>query len=140
MPGYVEQNLIKDENVLYRGTLSPWAFAGRIALGLVLVPFGIGLLLLLGIWIWIRNIELAVTNKRIIVKTGFIARETIELNLGKVESLQVNQGVWGRICNYGSIQINGTGMSHAPIHGVQDPLAFRRHFMEAQDLSIQARA
>jgi uncharacterized membrane protein YdbT with pleckstrin-like domain len=139
MARYVEDNLIADERLLYTGRLSPWAFAGRIALGIVLVPVGIGLLLLAGVWIWLRTVELAVTSKRLIVKSGLVSRETIEMNLGKVESLQVNQGVMGRLLGFGSIQVNGTGTSHAPIRGVADPLEFRRQFMQAQDQAIHAR-
>jgi uncharacterized membrane protein YdbT with pleckstrin-like domain len=76
---------------------------------------------------------LAVTNKRVIAKTGFISRKTIEMNLTKVESMQVDQGIFGRLLNFGSLKINGTGASNAPITGISAPLEFRRSFMEAQD-------
>jgi len=139
MDGYVASNLIRDEQIVHMGRLSPWAFAGRIALGILLAPIGVGLLLLAGVWIWLRTVELAVTSKRLIIKSGWIARHTVELNLGKVESLQVSQGFWGRVLDYGSIQVNGTGASHAPIHGVRNPLEFRRQFMQAQDRAINDR-
>ena len=136
-PAMSTTNLIRGETVVYRGKLSAWAFGGRIALGVVLVPLVVGILILAGVWISIKTAELAVTNKRVITKFGWIRRDTIEMNVSKVESLQVDQTVWGRICNYGSIQINGTGTSHAPIIGVADPLTFRRMFMEAQDQALR---
>jgi len=77
---------------------------------------------------------LAITNKRIIVKFGFIRRQTVEISLSKVESIQVNQGLWGRVFNFGSLVVTGSGSSHAPIHEVSDPMGFRRAFVEAQDV------
>lgn len=139
MDPYVEKNLIKDEQLVYTGRLSAWGFAGRIVLGVLLIPLVVGVLLLAWVWIQMRTMELAITTKRLIVKSGLISRQTIELNLGKVESLQVDQSVLGRLLGYGSIRVNGTGASHAPIHGVADPLEFRRQFMQAQDQAIHAR-
>ena len=139
MDPYVEKNLIKDEQVVYTGRLSAWGFAGQIALGIVLIPLVVGIVMLIWVWIRMRTMELAITTKRLIIKSGLISRQTIELNLGKVESLQVDQSVLGRMLGYGSIQVNGTGTSHAPIHGVADPLEFRRQFMQAQDQAINAR-
>ncbi len=56
-----------------------------------------------------RSTELAVTNKRIITKSGLIQRNTTEMFLEKVESIQVDQGILGRIFDFGSITISGTG-------------------------------
>lgn len=138
MASYVDTTLIKDERVLHRGQLSLWSLAGHIAGGIILLPvFGLGLILLTIAWIRYHSTELAVTNKRLITKTGFIRRETVELNLLKVESMEVHQGVWGRMLDFGSLKINGTGASHTPLDGIRDPLAFRRIFMEAQDQAQQ---
>ena len=138
MAGYVDSNLINGEVVLHRGALSLWALAGYIILGALLIPlFGVGLVILLMAYIKYKTTELAVTNKRVIAKVGFISRETVELNLSKAESIQINQSLFGRIFNYGSLKINGTGSSHAPIDGIRDPLEFRRQFMEAQDQGVQ---
>ena len=138
MGGYVDANLIKDERVLHRGALSVWALSLPGLLGLVLIPFyGLGLLILALVVIRYYTTELAVTNKRVIVKVGWIGRNTIEMNLNKIESMQVNQSVFGRMMNYGSLTINGTGTSHAPIPGIDNPLAFRRAFMESHDQQLQ---
>lgn len=140
MASYVDSNLIKDETVQYRGELSLWALAGYIVPGVLLVPlFGVGLVILLMGYIKYKTTELAVTNKRVIAKTGFISRETVELNLAKTESIQINQSLLGRVFNYGSLMINGTGASHAPIAGIRAPLEFRRQFMETQDKALAQR-
>ena len=66
-----------------------------------------------------------------IAKFGFVKRHTVEINLDKVEALKVEQGVLGRMLNYGTIFISGAGTSVAPIADIADPLVFRRKFMEA---------
>jgi uncharacterized membrane protein YdbT with pleckstrin-like domain len=73
---------------------------------------------------------LAFTNERVIAKIGFIKRVTVELNINKVESIQVHQSVLGRIFNYGSIVIAGAGNPQAPIAGISKPMIFRNKFME----------
>jgi len=134
MSKYIDNVLIQDERIVYRGRLSAWALMGLIAWGVVLLPFfGIGLLVLLIAYLKFISTELAITNKRIIAKFGFISRRTTEINLNKVESLQVDQSVMGRMFNYGSLVISGAGTPQAPIPGIYDPLAFRKAFMEAQE-------
>jgi len=71
--------------------------------------------------------ELAVTDRRVIYKTGLIARHTLEMNRGKVESVDVEQSVWGRILGFGTIIVRGTGGSLEPIRLIDDPLTFRSH-------------
>ncbi len=63
---------------------------------------------------WYRRwtTEIAVTNKRIIFKRGFISRHTAEMNMDKVASVDVDQNLWGRIFDYGSVHILGTGGAH----------------------------
>ena len=139
MASYVDSVLISGESVLHRGHVSLWPHAWKIVLGIVLLPlFGLGLVLLAWVWILYRTTEIAITNKRIIAKFGFISRSTIEINLPKVESVQVDQGVVGRILDYGTIIVAGAGTPNLSIPGAADPLEFRKHFMEATD-RMQAR-
>jgi uncharacterized membrane protein YdbT with pleckstrin-like domain len=74
--------------------------------------------------------ELVITNRRIIAKFGLISRYTIEINLQKIESISVSQSIFGRILNYGDLQIIGTGGTIEPIPNIGDPLMFRRKFDE----------
>ena len=134
MASYIESTLIKDERILYAGHISAWTLTWLILPGIVLLPaFGAGLILLGAAWIKYKSTELAITNKRVIAKFGFISRRTVEININKIESLQVDQGVLGRIFNFGTLLISGTGVSQAPILGISKPLEFRKAFMEAQD-------
>lgn len=140
MGKYIAGTLIKDESVVYEGHTSLWSLVPLIVIGFLLLPFmGAGLLFWLAAYLRYATTELAFTNKRVIAKFGFISRQTIELNLSKVESVQVNQGVFGRIFNFGTLVISGAGNPQAPIPGISDPMAFRRALMEYQD-QTQARA
>jgi len=139
MASYVEGTLIADEKVIYTGAVSLWSLLPLFILGALLLPaFGIGLLLFLWAYIEYKTTELAFTNKRVIAKSGFIRRQTVELNLVKVESLQVNQGIVGRIFNFGTLVISGAGNPQAPIKGISNPMTFRRSFMEYQDRQKQS--
>lgn len=134
MASYVEGALVKDEKVVYVGKVSLWSLSGRIALGFILLPlFGLGLILWLMAYVKYKTTELAITNKRVIAKFGFISRSTIELNINKVESIQVDQTMLGRMFNFGTLIISGAGNPQAPIPGISNPMGFRRAFMEAQD-------
>ena len=128
---YIDDSLIEGERILHRARVSWWSQFGLLLLGLVLLVVVIGLFFLVAAWIKVRSTEIAITNRRIIAKFGFIRRHTVEINLEKVESLQVEQGVLGRFLNFGTIFIGGTGHAIAPMRDIADPLVFRRKFMEA---------
>jgi uncharacterized membrane protein YdbT with pleckstrin-like domain len=76
---------------------------------------------------WFRRAttETDVTNFRIVHKTGFIKRRTFEMSLDKVESVDVNQSILGRIMNYGDVTILGVGEGRETIRTIAEPLAFR---------------
>lgn len=134
MGSYVESNLIKNEKVQYEGKTSVWSLLPRIFLGLILLPFfGIGLLFWASAAITYYTTELAITNKRVIAKFGLIRRNTVEMNVSKVESIQVDQGILGRIFNFGSVLVSGAGDPKAPIPGISNPLQFRKLFFEVQE-------
>ncbi len=69
--------------------------------------------------------EIAVTDRRVIYKRGFINRHTIEMNMDKVASVDVDQSVLGRVLNYGTVTVQGTGMSFEPLRRIESPLALR---------------
>jgi Bacterial PH domain len=76
---------------------------------------------------WIRRVstELAVTDRRVIFKRGLVRRHTVEMNMDKVESVDVDQSILGRIFNYGDVTVRGTGASIEPLRLIDDPLGFR---------------
>jgi uncharacterized membrane protein YdbT with pleckstrin-like domain len=76
---------------------------------------------------WFKRIttEIAVTNRRIIYKRGFISRHTIEMQMDKVESVDVTQSIMGRILGYGDILIRGVGEGIEPLKNIDSPIEFR---------------
>jgi uncharacterized membrane protein YdbT with pleckstrin-like domain len=71
--------------------------------------------------------ELAVTDRRVIYKTGVLRRHTMEMNRSKVETVGVDQSILGRMLGYGTVVVRGTGGSFEPIPFIGEPLTFRNH-------------
>ena len=155
--GYVEKNLLNNEEVVYKANMHWFIFVPSVLtfiIGLSLffieggdqdskAMFTLGgfIIVLMAFWSFIKALiqkvstELAVTSKRVIAKIGFIRRDTVELNHNQVESFHVNQSILGRIFGFGTIIINGTGGGKTPIPNIDSPLEFRRNAMETIDNS-----
>lgn len=132
MASYIEGSLLSNETILHQGRISLWSMFPLILLGVILTPIVIGLVLLVMVYIRYKTTELAITNQRVVVKTGLISRKIIEINIGKVESVEVTQTVLGRLFDFGSLSISGTGFNQAPIPNIADPMAFRKALTQAQ--------
>ena len=149
MARYIDQILQPGEKVLY-STNAHWIFhfPGIVAWIAALVLFALsrqttveglvllcltaaGLVALLALywtlkgWFHRWTTETDVTNFRVVHKTGFITRKTFEMSLDKVESVDVDQTILGRIFNYGDVTIRGVGEGVETIRTISAPLAFR---------------
>jgi uncharacterized membrane protein YdbT with pleckstrin-like domain len=76
-------------------------------------------------WIGAVSTELAVTDKRVIAKTGFIRRSTHEIARHKIEGVAVQQSLTGRMLNFGTVTVRGTGGGLAPMTAIANPVHFR---------------
>lgn len=76
-------------------------------------------------WIRRRATEIVVTNHRVIYKRGLISRHTVEMNISKVETVDVEQDILGRLLNYGTVMVRGTGENLEPLRHIDAPLALR---------------
>lgn len=83
--------------------------------------------------------EMAVTNHRVVIKTGLMSRKTIEMLLNKVESIEVSETPAGRILGYGTIVMIGTGGTPEPFHKMAHPLEFRSHVQQQIEKATLAR-
>ena len=120
MGHYVNNNLIKDEQVELETTYHWIIFCNlRAILTLFIAPL-----------IDKYTDEFVITNKRVIIKTGLISRRTLEMNLSKIESVNIDQGVLGRILGFGTIRIIGTGGTKEAFPNIRQPLVFRKRFQE----------
>jgi Bacterial PH domain len=72
---------------------------------------------------WIT--EIAVTNRRVIYKRGLIQRETNEMNMDKVESVQIDQSIFGRMLDYGNVTTLGTGEGFKTLRTIASPIELR---------------
>jgi uncharacterized membrane protein YdbT with pleckstrin-like domain len=86
---------------------------------------GLALLFAIQAWFIRWSTEIAVTDKRVIYKRGLINRHTIEMNMDKVATVDVDQSVLGRLLNYGTVTVRGTGLSFEPLYRIESPLALR---------------
>ena len=77
-------------------------------------------------WLRLRTIEHGVTNKRVIYKHGIISRNTEEMKLGSIETVRIDQGVWGRILGFGDIRLTGKGISDVVFRRMDDPMEVKR--------------
>ncbi|HEY3197026.1 MAG TPA: PH domain-containing protein [Nitrospirales bacterium] len=145
---YIEGNLVPGERIIYRAHLhwSTFLAAGLVLLvctsaaifvasdnnqSLALVIFLIGTLPLAWSYLRYRCSEFAVTDKRVLVKTGVIARHTLETLLNKIENIGVEQTLMGRLLNYGTIQVTGTGSTKETFTNIAAPLEFRKQVQGA---------
>ena len=133
---YIDQSLVEGETIVHRAHVSWWSQFWLLFLGVLTLVVAIGLIFLAWAWIRVHSTEIAITNRRIIAKFGFVQRRTIEININQVESLRVDQGFWGRLLNFGTIIVAGTGSSLEPAPDIADPLVFRRKFMEATNRPV----
>ncbi len=126
--------------VTYLPGLFLWAVAGVLAgllpsapalhflvLTVAAIVFIIGAILLARAWFHRVTTEIAVTDRRIIYKRGFVRRYTVEMHMDKVESVDVDQSILGRLLDYGDVIIHGTGMGIEPLPNIDHPLELRNH-------------
>jgi uncharacterized membrane protein YdbT with pleckstrin-like domain len=120
MGSYIESNLLKDERVVYETRLHWIKFVSlRGILTLFISPL-----------IERLSSEFAITNRRVIIKLGLVSRRTFEMNLSKIESVNVAQSLLGRMLGYGTITIIGTGGTRETFGDIAAPVEFRRQFQQ----------
>jgi len=93
---------------------------------LAIPTLGITLLLALWEWLKLRSIEQGVTNKRVILKKGIVSRRTEEMKISSIETVEIQQSVWGRILGYGTVKVTGRGVSDLVFERVSDPMAVKK--------------
>src|SRR5881227_2146551 len=133
---YVQRVLQPDETVIHQSRLHPLIFLPALLLLVIAVALlvasaqfagDVSLAFKAAAAIRRATTELAVTDRRVIYKSGLLARHTLEMNRSKVESVDVDQSILGRIFGFGTIIVRGTGGSLEPIRMISDPLTFRSH-------------
>ena len=167
--GYIEDNLMPKEKILFSARVHPAVFLPAVILFsscLIMVGYALyygsqgneadsffaGLFFLFAIGLFFSSIyfalealitlratEFAVTNRRVIAKTGFIRRNTLEMLLPKIESVAVDQNLLGRLMNFGTVTVTGTGGTEESFRAIINPFSMRKkinqiieHFSNSQ--------
>ena len=86
-----------------------------------------GVLLFIPAWLKRFGTEIAVTDRRVIYKT--VQRDTTEINMAKIESVDVSQSILGRVFGFGTLTIRGTGETIEALRNIASPLQFRNAIM-----------
>ena len=153
---YIDANLLAGERVVFRTRLHWKLLVGPVLFMLVtLVPIAwlraagnfnnwaliapaIGLIVLLAAILKRQSSDFAVTNKRVMMKTGLFNTRSIELLLSKVEAIAVHQTLAGRMFGYGDIVVTGSGGTEETFSDIQAPLEFRRAMQSVTDAQSRA--
>lgn len=149
--GYIDANLLDGEQVIYRAKRhwmvffrsTVWAFLAFIFISSGSSGTGAFLVLLtiidaIAALLEYKTSEFGLTNRRVLIKVGFIRRKSLETLLPKVEGIQVDQGLFGRMFNYGTIIITGTGGTQSPFEKISNPFEFRKKVQEQISLPQKA--
>jgi uncharacterized membrane protein YdbT with pleckstrin-like domain len=159
---YIEQNLIPGEKLIYR-TGVHWSvlFGPAIVAAIIAAP-GIAILTfrdeivakgipvnaadiaaaafivvavaIFGYSVIKKNAtEIAVTDKRVIIKTGMTSRRSLEIMIAKVESIGIDETLMGRMLGYGTVVIHGTGGTPEPFRKIAHPSEFRMAVQQQVD-------
>lgn len=153
---YIQDNLLPNEKILFSARVHPAVFLPSavsllVSIGFVIFTLSLaskadataslsaGFLFLVAGMFFVYSIllglqalitmlttEFAVTNRRVIAKTGFIRRHTLEMLLPKIESVAVNQNILGRLLNFGTVTVTGTGGTKESFRAISDPIAVRK--------------
>lgn len=125
--GYVEDTIGTNEKIVYTVNFH-WIYTFSAFLYLLFFGvFIIGIIIFLKMMINKWTTERVLTNSRYIQKTGWIARDTEEISIYKIEEVDLSQSILGRILGYGSISISGTGSCNIVLKSIDDPLIFQKY-------------
>ena len=125
--GYIQDSLSNGEEVRDLFKLHWFAKIPMIIWIILAIPtLGITLLLALWEWLKLRSIEQGLTNKRVILKKGIISRKSEEMKITSIETVEIVQGVMGRMFGYGDVKVTGRGLSDLLFKKINDPMDVKR--------------
>jgi uncharacterized membrane protein YdbT with pleckstrin-like domain len=133
---YLEESLAPGERIVARFALH-WTAKGRLILGVVLIPVIVGIFITLYEYLRLRGIEMAVTTQRVVYKTGIVGRETEEIRLSALETVDLQQSTWGRLFGFGNVRVTGRGESSLLYTRVSDPVNVKRAIETAYSANVE---
>jgi uncharacterized membrane protein YdbT with pleckstrin-like domain len=124
---YIEESLSTGERVegLFKLHWFAWVPMG-IWIILGIPTLGLTWIIAIYEFLKLKFLEQGVTNKRVILKRGIISRKTEEMKLSSIETVEIDQGIFGRIFGFGTVKITGRGISDFVFRGIDDPMSVKR--------------
>lgn len=133
MASYIDESLTRNETLVARFKLHWTAWVGFwVCIVLGLPTFGVLWIVALVLFLRNKGLERAVTSKRVIQKKGVISRNSDEMKLGSIETVEIQQGVLQRILGTGTVRVTGRGISDVVMHNVDDPMTVKKTIEEAE--------
>jgi membrane protein YdbS with pleckstrin-like domain len=120
--------------ILYYTKLLTLSIDGVMNLLLTLVPIFV---LVIPFFLWLKSFEQGVTNRRVVLKSGIVSRDTTEIRLEAIEKIEIKQTVLGRIFNFGTVHVTGKGTASLIIKDIDDPIEIKRAIESAVELREQ---
>jgi len=135
---YLDESLAPGESIVARFPLH-WTAKWRLIVYLLLAIPTLGIALLAAIYEWIRlrSIEMGVTNRRVVRKTGIVSRQTEELRLASIETIDLRQTAWGRMFGFGDVVLTGRGESAMIFSRLAAPLEAKRAIESAYAANVE---
>ena len=133
---YLDESLAPGETIVARFQLH-WTAKGRLILALVLCLVVIGIPFAIYEWLRLRAIELGVTTHRVVRKTGIIGRQSEEVRLSAIETVDLMQSTWGRLLGFGTVRVTGRGESSMVLERVADPVGVKRAIETAYSTNVE---
>jgi uncharacterized membrane protein YdbT with pleckstrin-like domain len=129
---YVEETLGPDERIIYVARFHWFYTLSAVLILIILGPLLIGIVIFFAMMIRKWTTEIAVTNMRFVYKRGWISRQTEEMSLHRIEEVNFEQSIFGRIFGYGRLHLSGTGIGTITLPSIDDPIGLRRAIQEAK--------
>jgi len=131
---YIEESLGDGETIIAEAHF-PWTYGALAWAALILLFWVIGLGIVIFIVMMVRKAttEIGVTSHRFVEKKGLFTRHTNEIALPNIEGVKLNQSLWGRIFDYGTVRIEGTGVDAVTTPNIADPVGFVRAIQTAKE-------
>ena len=129
---YISQTILPGEQIRYEAHFHWLEKFGALVLCFVVVGF------FYIIWMWCA--EMAITDRRMIYKRGWIIRRTEEISLHRIEEVNLRQSILGRILGYGKVQVRGMGGGNITLPTIGSPMRFKQALDKAKAIAEEARA
>ncbi len=136
---YIEQSLSTNEKIEHIFQLH-WFVWIPVVIWFILglLTMGVTLPIALYLFLRIKFLEQGVTNKRVILKSGIISRKTEEMKLTSIETVEIDQGILGRIFGFGTVKITGRGISNVLLKNIDDPMSVKRQIEGVSNPDVRA--